>query len=583
MARRDDDLRVRPGRIRDGRRGAGKPKSFVAQVMKAAKKAGHTGSRFSGGGRKRGRSRFGRGGKAIRALRMNPASRRVVVKARVVRHKGTNFRSAPLAKHLGYLKREGVTRDGEDARLFNARSDDVDAKSFAARCEEDRHHFRFIVSPEDAPQMADLKSFTHKLMKQAERDLGTRLDWVAVDHWNTDNPHIHVLVRGKLADGTDLVISRDYISRGFRQRASELVSLELGLRSEREIKSALEKDIQAERWTGFDSRLRDMADDNAGMVDLRPHPADKNSETRRLLVGRAQALERLGLAEAIGPTQWTLKPGLEQALRDISIRGDIIKTMHRIMTRDGHEPDVSGFALHTEAPAQPIIGRLAGRGLQDEMSGTAYAVIEGIDGRTHHLKFSDLELTSDAKPGAVVESRAYEDAKGRARLALAVRSDLTLDEQIGARGATWIDRQLLSRDSALGYAGFGAEARSAMAARAEHLIKDGLAQRQGRRILFARDLLATLHKRELDEAVEKLAGETGLAHQPLAEGQPVSGIYRRRVTLASGRFAMIDDGLGFQLVPWRPSLEGHLGREVRGMATAHGIDWSISRKRGLSL
>ena len=551
--------------------------------MKAAKKAGHTGSRLSGGGRKGGRSRFGRGGKAIRTLRMNATARRVVVKARVVRHKGTKFRSAPLAKHLGYLKREGVTRDGEDARLFDARGDDADAKSFAARCEEDRHHFRFIVSPEDAPQMADLKGFTRKLMKQAERDLSTRLDWVAVDHWNTDNPHIHVLVRGKLANGKDLVIGRDYISRGFRLRASELVSLELGLRNEREIKSALEKDVQAERWTGFDSRLRDMADDNAGLVDLRPSPADKDPEMHRLLVGRAQVLERLGLAEAIGPAQWILKPGLEQILRDLSIRGDIIKTMHRIMARDGHEPDVSGFALHTDAPAQPIVGRLAGRGLQDEMLGTAYAVIEGIDGRTHHLKFSDLELTSDAKPGAVVETRAYEDAKGRARLALAVRSDLTLDEQIGARGATWIDRQLLGCESTLGHAGFGAETRAAMAARAEHLVHEGLAQRQGRRIVFTRDLLASLRKRELDDVADRIAAETGLAHQPLAEGQPVSGVYRRRVTLASGRFAMIDDGLGFQLVPWRPALEDHLGREVRGMATAHGIAWSFGRKRGLGV
>ena len=163
------------------------------------------------------------------------------------------------------------------------------------------------------------------------------------------------------------------------------------------------------------------------------------------------------------------------------------------------------------------------------------------------------------------------------------RSDLTLDQQIGARGATWIDRQLLSRESALGHAGFGAETRAAMTARAEHLVNEGLAQRQGRRIVFARDLLASLRKRELDDVADRLAAETGLFHQPLADGQPVSGIYRRRLALASGRFAMIDDGLGFQLVPWRPALEDHLGREVRGVATAHGIDWNIGRKRGLGL
>ena len=102
------------------------------------------------------------------------------------------------------------------------------AGPFAERCEEDRHHFRFTVSPEDAARMSDLRAFTRELMVEAERDLGTKLDWVAVDHWNTDNPHVHVLVRGRGDDGKDLVISRDYISRGLRARAADRVTLELG-------------------------------------------------------------------------------------------------------------------------------------------------------------------------------------------------------------------------------------------------------------------------------------------------------------------------------------------------------------------
>ena len=109
-------------------------------------------------------------------------SRLVTVKTRVVRHTGA---LAPLAAHLGYLRREGVTRDGEKARLFGPETEDADPKAFAERCEKDRHHFRFIVSPEDAPEMADLKGFARELVGQMEKDLGTKLDWVAVDHWNT--------------------------------------------------------------------------------------------------------------------------------------------------------------------------------------------------------------------------------------------------------------------------------------------------------------------------------------------------------------------------------------------------------------
>ena len=124
------------------------------------------------------------------------------MKVRVVRHQGARFRSAPLPKHIAYLKRGGVTRDGEDARMFDGASDAADERAFAERCEADRHHFRFIISPEDAAALGDLKTFTRELMRDVESDLGTRLDWIAVDHRNTDNPHVHVLIRGRMTAAT---------------------------------------------------------------------------------------------------------------------------------------------------------------------------------------------------------------------------------------------------------------------------------------------------------------------------------------------------------------------------------------------
>jgi type IV secretory pathway VirD2 relaxase len=584
MTGRDNDLDIRPGRIQHGNRGAKRPKSFVGEVMRAAKRAGHVGESFGRGRAGASRSRFGRGRRAALALSLHSTSRRVVMKARVVRHHGARFRSAPLPKHIAYLRREGVTRDGADARMFDANSEVADERAFAERCEGDRHHFRFIISPEDAAQLESLRSFTRELMADVERDLGTKLDWVGVDHWNTDNPHVHLLIRGRADDGQDLVISRDYISRGFRDRAAERVTLELGPRSEQEIRSSLEKEVEAERWTSLDRALRNIADDCAGVADLRPGASDEDPELRRLMLGRAAKLERLGLAEQIGPARWTLKPGAEQTLRDLSIRGDIIKTMHRAMTGAGRDPDVSGFALHGDDPTAPVFGRLVARGLHDELKGSAYAIVEGVDGRTHHLRFSDLELTGDARPGAIVEARSYEDTSARRRLSLATRSDLAIEAQVTASGATWIDRQLLAREPATSGGGFGAEVREAMERRLDHLVEEGLAHRQGQRVVFARDLLDTLKQRELGEASAKLAAETGLTPRPSAEGGHVAGVYRQRVTLASGRFAMIDDGLGFQLVPWRPALERQLGQQVTGtMAPGGSVDWSFGRKRGLGI
>jgi type IV secretory pathway VirD2 relaxase len=584
MTTRDDDFSPRPGRIRHGNQGARRPKSFVGEVMRAAKKAGHRGRTFGRSSGTIGRSSFGRGRRAALSLSSRSPSRRVVIMGRIVRHQGKRFRSAPLAKHVAYLKREGVARDGGDARMFDACSDDANTKAFADRCEEDRHHFRFMVSPEDAGQMADLRGFTRELMKDAEHDLGTRLDWIAVDHWNTDIPHIHVLVRGRADDGQDLVISRDYISQGFRGRAAERVALELGPRTEHEIRAGLENEVEAERWTSLDRSLRDISDEGGGIADLRSGGCSEDPHLRRLMIGRATKLERLGLAEQAGPAQWTLKPGLEPALRDLGIRGDIIKTMHRAMSGANREPDVAGFALHGDRPGEPVLGRLVERGLHDELQGTAFAIIEGVDGRTHHLVFSDLEMTGDAEPGAIVETRSYDDNAGRKRLSLATRSDLTIETQIAAPGATWLDRQLLAKESALSGGGFGAEVREAMDRRIDHLVEQGLARRQGQRVIFARDLINTLRRRELDDAAARLSAETGLAHRPSGEGEHVSGVYRQRVTLASGRFAMIDDGLGFQLVPWRPALEEQLGRQVSGVMTPGGkVDWSFGRKRGLGI
>ena len=583
MATHDDEFRVCPGRIKHGNKGARRAKSFVGEVMRAARKAGLTGRTFGQGSGAKRVSTFGRGRHAVVSFASHSKARRVVVMARVVRHTGKRFTSAPLARHISYLKRDGVTRDGKDARMFDAASDDADAKGFAERCEDDRHHFRFTVSPEDAAEMEDLKGFTRDLMQDVEHDLGTKLDWVAVDHWNTDNPHIHVLVRGRADDGEDLVISRDYISRGLRQRAAARVTLELGPRSEQEIRTSLAQEVEAERWTSLDRTLRQISDDNAGIVDLRPG-GESDRDYHQLLVGRAAKLERLGLAEPLGPAQWNLKPGLEPALRTLGIRGDIIKTMHRAMSETGREPDVSGFALYDAEPKDPVLGRLVERGLQDELKGTAYVVVAGVDGRTHHLQFANLDVTGDAGPGAIVETRVYEDRNDVQRLSLAVRSDLSIEAQVSASGATWLDRQLLAKDPALSHGGFGAEVRDAMERRIDRLTEMGLAQRKGQGVSYSPDLLATLRRRELDDTAAKLATETGLAHHPSAEGEHVTGIYRQRIILASGRFAMIDDGLGFQLVPWRPALEQRLGQHVTGtMTPGGGIDWSLGRSKGLGL
>jgi len=576
----DSEFRVRPGRIRSTRAQQARP--FISQALAAAQKAGGRVS-LSGKITPGNRSRFGRGQRAsIQANRLlTGRSRIVVIKTRVVRH---TARSAPLAAHLTYLRRDGVTRDGEKARLFGPEGDDVDARAFSERCEDDRHHFRFIVSPEDAVDMADLKDHARELMGQMEKDLGTKLDWVGVDHWNTDNPHIHIILRGRTDDGQDLVISRDYIKEGMRARAQDLVTQELGQRTDLEINRNLERQVEAERWTQLDRQLvRDAG--KSGIIDLAPQPGQQPGEFHALKVGRLRTLEIRGLAGQVGHQQWFIRPEAESTLRELGLRGDIIKRMHRALTERGIERGSASYVLAGESLDVPVIGRLVERGLDDELKGTAYAVVDGVDGRTHHIKLPHLDATGDSPPGSIVELRAYEDARGERRVALAVRSDLDLQHQVSATGATWLDRQSIAREPvAMSDGGFGAEVRDAMRQRAEHLVGEGLAQQQGRRIIFSRNLIDTLRRREVDAVADRLAKETGQPFKPAESGEYVAGTYRQRMTLASGRFAVIDDGLGFQLVPWSPSLDRQLGRHVSGVARdGGGVDWDFGRKRGLGL
>ena len=210
-----DRFRVRPGAPK------ARQQSFVSKVLREAGKAGPgTNRKAERAAGNRPGARLGRGHVAARfaGQSLAPNARRAAVKARVVNLRQAGARST--VTHLRYIEREGVGREGEPGQAYSQTSNEADLPAFEERGREDRHQIRFIVSPEDAAQLEDLRTYTRHLMGRMEADLGTRLDWVAVDHWNTDNPHTHVVLRGKDQTGKDLVIAGDYIAHGMRNRAA---------------------------------------------------------------------------------------------------------------------------------------------------------------------------------------------------------------------------------------------------------------------------------------------------------------------------------------------------------------------------
>ncbi|WP_298018204.1 relaxase/mobilization nuclease and DUF3363 domain-containing protein [uncultured Castellaniella sp.] len=660
--RRDDDFRVRPSAPKNWGKGHGQ--GFISKVLKQTGKAsgGKSSMRPAAGGRdaragQRPGARLGRGHTAARfaGANLTPFSRRVTIKTLLVNQRNASPQS--LAKHLRYIERDGAGRDGEPGQAYGPQTDVADLDAFKERCAEDRHHFRFIVSPEDGAELDDLRTYTRHLVNRMEADLGTRVDWVAVDHWNTDNPHTHLIVRGRDDTGQDLIIAGDYIAQGLRHRASELATEWLGPRTEREIQQTMQREVEQERWTGLDRTLQREIGEH-GRVQIERFNEPRLQRQRLLLIGRLQRLQRLGLADEIQPGSWAMHTDAEKTLRALGERGDIIRTMQRAMSGQPRELAIFEPGQDDDEGGRAIVGRVAAKGLDDELRDRGYLVIDGVDGKAHYVALNTRDEPADYPTGAVVEVKSSADIRaadrnivelasdglyradhhlaieqGRSKagrdpqeivaahvrrlealrragivervaeglwkvpddlpergrqydaqrlggVAVELKSHLPIERQARVVGATWLDQQLIGGGKGVGDVGFGGEAKQAMQKRVDFLEEQGLAEWRGQRMILARNLLGTLRNRELAQAAKDIAAETCLEHRPVADGQRVVGTYRSSVMLASGRYAVLDDGKGFSLVPWRFVIEKRLGQHLVATIRGSVVSWEVGRQKG---
>ena len=651
----DDDFEPRLGRIRA--QGGKKGRKYLGRVVASAARAGtQYGMRkvgFDG-------SRIGRGAGMGRILSSRDRhagfrARRAVVKTRLVKLGGKGISAA--AAHLRYIQRDGVTRDGDPGQLYSADQDQANGKEFLERSAGDRHQFRFIVSAEDASEYPDLKPLIRRLMTQAEQDLGTRLDWVAVDHFNTAHPHTHIMLRGHDDQGRDLIIARDYIAHGFRERAAELVQLDLGPRTDLEIEARLREDVSAERLTAIDHRLGYDVD-----ADRIVSAAHADPFQQALRAGRLQTLGTMGLAEDLGGGRWRLAGDIEETLRRIGERGDIIRTMQReLSARKLDRPGV-GQRLYDpdEGRAAPIVGRVIHRGLADELRDRHYLLVDGIEGEVHHVPIGRGDGIAPIPEGAIVRitptsvsvreadrtvdrvahanggiysidahlrhdpnaSQAFAETHVRRLEALrrrgddvaerlpdgswrvvedhlarvetrerrmvadkpvevAVESTMPIERLPRLNAATWIDRRLVEGASEPARdAGFGHEVREAEARRRQWLVDQDLAAERDGQVRLSANALDQLRRRELLRVAGELSSELGRDYFEARAGQQIDGVLRRPVEMVSGRHALIERAHDFTLVPWRSTLERHVGKPVSGIVREAGISWTIGRERG---
>jgi type IV secretory pathway VirD2 relaxase len=638
----EDEFTLRLGKLRD--LGAGGGKRFRTELKRAARRLSSSvgKSAFSG-------AQIARGSGAGRSslFRQTPhpkfRMRRVVVKVHIARA-SQGLGPAAFRAHLRYIQRDGVDRDGEGGALYGRDADRIDGALFGERSASDRHQFRFIVSPEDAADLRTQRETVRALMAQAEKDLCTKLDWVAVDHHNTSHPHTHIVVRGKDQLGRDLIIARDYLTEGLRELASVIVTDELGPRRDLEIARAQERDVTAGRLTRLDAKIERLARDG----DLtRPDGLEKLSRFERALIQRRlKHLRGLGLASARGDGAFALEEGWKDRLQAIGRDGDRIREIAAAFnTGDGLSGRVYDPA-HEQARA--IVGRVVSDGPEDELRNRRYLILEAVDGERWHVSLGETLPGAVPPKGSVVEvspsvgkPRASDRTIARiAALNVGMYSDSLHEAFDPASRADYrlahIRRLeamrragLVTRDShgrfAIG-AGYLAKAARYETARAGGVwveVKswlsveaqitrrapvwlDGLDRESLTSKGFGRDTASALSARRAFLEREGWLGEDGQlkpdmrvrlaaeelksaadgirgkgAFLKLEAGMSISGKYERPVDLAQGRFALVTRSMEFTLVPWRPELERYRGAEISVKARAGGIHWSMGRARGI--
>lgn len=364
-----EQIVARMDRAPSGEAGAGKPELRLPEALKPAREDARGGilrrlaasRRFALGDRASGpRS----GAPRVRL----DLSQRVIVKALVSRHAMGASRGEALARHVAYLGRQGAGRDGVRATFFDRSTDGSDPAATRA-WKDDRHHFRLIVSPEHGDRIPDLRGYVREVMARVTSDLGEpELDWIATCHFDTDQPHAHVLLRGRRADASDLVISRRYISYGVRARAQEVAQEQLGNLARAEAEQRLWRETQASGFTRLDRRLLDERLPDGTVSDGVGRSGSWSALTR----GRLRHLERLGLAQKVAG-RYRLADGLEMELRSAQLRMDVIRTMNQRRLETGLEVRAKFSGA--------LNGEVVRSGFHDELGGSSYAIVreQGVE------------------------------------------------------------------------------------------------------------------------------------------------------------------------------------------------------------
>jgi len=295
--------------------------------------------------------------------------------------------------HGHYIARDSATKGGHPAAAgFDATRPNVNIAATLDTWQRagDERVFKIIVSPEFGERL-NLQEQTRQLLARMERDLGTRLEWVAAAHFNTEHPHVHIALRGKDQTGFSLRLARAYIRSGIRFHAENLATEALGFRNERDTEEAQHREITQGRFTTLDRVIQKSNDGQSTSFIMRTDITTPGlSESARILQQNLNArlthLEQMGLASPIAPQQWTVRSDFETILRTLQRSNDHQKMLaaHGALLSDPRLP----FEITDIRKLKMVEGRVLLQA-EDEASGRRYLLLEGTDAKVHLIYHTD--------------------------------------------------------------------------------------------------------------------------------------------------------------------------------------------------
>jgi len=294
--------------------------------------------------------------------------------------------------HGRYIARESASQEPEKAG-FGAEKIGVDIASELRKWQDgaDPRLWKLIISPEFGERL-DLQQLTRDVMSRMESDLHTSLDWVAVSHFNTEHPHVHVALRGVATNGGEFKLDRDYVKNGLRSVAQHFATVQLGHRTEQDATLALGRQVPLQRFTPLDRLIVGRTQPVEGdFGDLRvtadptlPGLGRFAAVREHSLAARLMTLETMGLARRDGPHQWQIRPDLETALKAMQRAADNQKTLA------AHGALLSDQRLRLSAPNWREVTSLDGRVLShgEEDNGNRFLLLEATDARVYYLPYT---------------------------------------------------------------------------------------------------------------------------------------------------------------------------------------------------